>query len=117
MGIESFFVVPIEIQQPVIVTDRYGNPQEDWDNATKIETTGWLQDLSSYEALGNRDTISVSSMLYLATGTDINAHDRVVADGVTYEVDGVPKIARTPLGEHHLEATLRVFDDSRGGGS
>lgn len=46
-------------------------------------------------------------LLYLPAGAVIGPHDRVVVDGVTYEVDGVPYRALNGSGgEHHVEAHL-----------
>jgi hypothetical protein len=38
--------------------------------------------------------------------TVITARDRVVIDGVTYEVDGQPRNVWTPRGSHHVRVNL-----------
>lgn len=114
MGIDTFFITSMTIQRASATTDRYGDDVADWTSPTTTVVSGWLHDLSSFESYGNRDTTSVSAQIFLPSGTDITSGDRVVIGGITYEVEGAPNVARTPLGEHHLEVSLRIFDDARG---
>jgi hypothetical protein len=104
------------ILRPSVVTDRYNDASLDWDTPTETPVSGWLHDLSSFESLGNRDTTQVSAQFFCPADTDLRSGDRIRDDqnGVVYEVDGVPNVARTPSVDHHLEASLRVFDDVRG---
>lgn len=52
---------------------------------------------------------SMSKWLLLLPPTAVlGQRDQVVADGVTYEVDGPPVVQRTPSGPHHIEARLRL---------
>jgi hypothetical protein len=113
MAIEDFFVTPMMIVTPGTTTDRYNNEMPDWDNASTVDTNGWLQDLSSVETLGSRDTVTTSARAFLPTDVEIAPTDRVVIDGATYEVDGAPITARTREGPHHLEVTLKLVEDTR----
>jgi hypothetical protein len=56
---------------------------------------------------GGPRTEQTSWLLYLPAGAVIGPQDRVVVDGVTYEVDGQPYRALDGAGaEHHVEARL-----------
>jgi len=92
-------------------TDRYNNPEPDWDHATEQDTAGWLQSTSAIEQLGDRDTVISYHTLYLPADAPVQATDRLRIEGITYEVDGVPRTARTPSGPHHLELSLQVVED------
>lgn len=88
--------------------DRYGDSSKTWTSATSTVTKGWLSQASSQEPTSPGRVAEVTTwQLYLPAGTDIEASDRVVIDGTTYEVDGPPNRARRPSGEHHVEARLR----------
>lgn len=92
--------------------DGYGNLTPVWDLPTvhraRLEQVG-----------GSEVTVGASVQvadwdLYLVSEDDaarqIKGRDRVLADGVTYEVVGPPTIHRAPRGKHHVEARLRVVE-------
>ena len=115
MPIEDFWVNPLTVINPGSTTDRNGNVLLDWANPTsEIDTAGWLQDITGSEVQGGRDTLVSTHTLYLPPDTLINGQSRVVLDGLTFEVTGPPKTARTPEGPHHLELSLRLVDALQG---
>lgn len=102
----------VTILRPAAFTDRYGDSIPDPDSATSTEVLGWLSQTSATEPTGpGRALVTLTTeILFLPSGTDIEAHDRVEIDGQLYEVDGVPQSAWSPRGEHHIEANLRRVD-------
>lgn len=86
--------------------DRYGNATATFsgdDEAVK----GWLSQTSRTENLDGREAQIEETVLFLAAGSDVTGVDRVTIDSVSYMVDGPPRRAWTPRGEHHVELTLR----------
>lgn len=56
---------------------------------------------------GTPTTEQVRWLLYLPAGASLGPQDRVVIDGITYEVDGIPFRPLDGAGvEHHVEARL-----------
>lgn len=108
MSFETMMVTPVTIRRPGAGTDRYGDTGPDWTSATDVDTTGWLAQLDDGEDFANRDAYTSTWRLFLRPAETLSAGDRVISDGVTFEVDGPPQHARTPTGIHHIEATLRA---------
>ena len=89
--------------------DRRQNEAVDWSAATETTTVGWLAQTSGTETRDGRDGQVSTWALLLPADASITALDRVVVDGVTYEVDGPPRSARRPgRGVHHVEVTLKL---------
>lgn len=108
MSIARLLTQPVVILRARVSANRYGDDIVDWANTDETSTLGWLTQLSGREVLGTRDAQVSDWKLYLAADVDIDAGDRVLADGVTYEVDGPPHHAHTPRGPHHIEVALHA---------
>lgn len=104
----------VTILRPATITDRYGDsiPDPNSSHATTTEVLGWLSQTDATEPTGpGRALVTLTTeILFLPSGTDIEAHDRVEIDGQLYDVDGEPRAAWSPRGEHHIEANLRRVD-------
>lgn len=108
MSLATLMSRTVTIVTPGVRVDAYSDNQPDWTTATSVATVGWLAQTSTLEDLDGRNATSSLFSLTLPAGTAIFNKDRVVIDGVTYEVDGSPTSAHTPAGEHHLEVPLKV---------
>lgn len=115
MPIEDFFVHPVTIVEPGITIDRYGDDRPDWDMAFETDTQAWVYDLTNLEVLGDRDTNVLTKKLRLPASSPITAASRLIIDGNTYEVDGEPRIARTPSGHHHMVVQAKAIDPEQDG--
>lgn len=107
MPIADFFVVPLTIVNPADKTDRYGNTVDDWDNATTLATKGWRAQVTSSELNDNRSGTVTTETLLVAAGTDVTPRSRVTVAGEQFDVEGDPRHALTPSGEHHIKLTVR----------
>lgn len=116
--IDDFFVHDVTILRAATVTDGYGDSAHTWTGSTSKVTKGWLAQIQETEAGAfgasagaGRALLAVTrDVLRLPIDTDITAYDRVVVDGITYEVDGKPRRVWTPRGAHHLKVNLRAVE-------
>lgn len=108
MSLTSLMVRPVTILTAGTRTDGYGDTTLDWTSPTSESSNGWLAQQSSSDSLDGRNATTTALVLDLPAGTPITAQDRVVIDGVTYEVSAGPMSAWTPRGEHHIECQLRL---------
>ena len=86
-----------------------GRTERDWSSATSATIHGcaFVRPRSGSDWADPARTRSLEWLLLAPTGSDVRAGDRVVRDGVTYEVDGVPTERRSPTGAvSHLRAEL-----------
>jgi hypothetical protein len=88
--------------------DEYGNQIPG--DVSVITIVGYLEQMESVETLNDRDTIVSSWHAYLPAGTDVNAFDRIVFGGQTFEVDGAPWQVYNPrvTSVSHIQAKLKV---------
>lgn len=110
MSLATLMVRTVTVITAGTRTDAYGDPQPNWATATEATVPGWLATSTSIETLDGRDATSTSLTLTVPAGTAVTARNRVRIDGRTYEVDGEPRSAWTPRGEHHIEMLLVVWD-------
>jgi hypothetical protein len=105
-------VVPVTILRPTVTTGVYGDENRDWSNPTTTTTTGWLGPVSSSEPVerGRDQLVTTTDVLMLEPTEAVDVIDRIIVDGITYEVNGHPVRARTPRGVHHLEVPLRAVE-------
>lgn len=91
-------------------TTDHGNVVPDWGAPDSLTITGCdVQPGASQEDLANRDGVLIRWTVYGPYDADVNARDRVVWDGATYEVDGNP--ARWQgLGLDHTVILLKDWD-------
>lgn len=108
MTIESFFVVDATILRAGTRTSRTDEELADWSDTTSTNVKGWRSQEATSEPTGpGRLLVSVTrEVFYVPADTDVTEHDRIAIDGVTFDIAGKPRTARTPRGEHHLELTL-----------
>ncbi|MEU7177032.1 MULTISPECIES: hypothetical protein [Streptomyces] len=104
------------IVRPARTQDRYGNPADDWPNATRTAVYGRLV-ARAVGRLGNgevhtvgRTAVEQSWALILPAGTDIAARDLVEIDSGTFKVEGHPIRRRTMRREHHITASLKAVE-------
>lgn len=109
--VESLFVIPATVLNPLGQDDGYGNLIDDWDNAESTELMVWLAQNMRSEDIVGRDARLSTWVLYAPEDAPITAKSRVIAHDVTYRVTGPPWVAVDPLGtDGHLEATLTQTD-------
>jgi hypothetical protein len=93
-----------------LVADGYGSLTErDWTNAVSTTITGVsLQPMPSSEYERGREAVLTAWRLYAPAGTDLEAGDRIVYDGDTYDIEGDSQNWPSPTGQlDHVEAVLR----------
>lgn len=92
-------------------TDDYGNPIDDWANATRItvENCGLAPRTEPESGSPDAPAAIIGFTLYAPPGTSIATIDRIEARGVTWEVDGIPGEWRNPFTgtDFGLEVALR----------
>lgn len=86
--------------------DEYGEVADTFTAGTSYPCR--LEFRTGTENLNDRDTQLAGYLLFLPPEAVLDGHDRVVVDGVTYEVDGPPLKQSTPRGVHHIEARLKT---------
>jgi len=97
-------------RSPSDTEDDYGNLLPD----ESVSSTVCEFQRSASRATGRNENTEINELaesrarIYLPVGTDITAGDRVIIDGLTYEVDGEPDAVRNPRTQKmsHVEASL-----------
>lgn len=110
MSIERFFTTCVTIIEPGSASDGYNGAALDWDNPRSARREmGWLTQVNTTEQIGGRDITVTGFQLTLPACTSISSKARVLSDGVTYEVDGLPdSTPQTLSGRSHVVVRLRV---------
>lgn len=109
MSLPTFATQTVTVQRAGLVTD-HGAQVPDWTNPTVHAVTGCsVQPAGGSEDRVNRDAVTTQFTLYAPLDADVRATDRVVFDGVTFEVDGPPRRWATGVLDH-IEANLRVVN-------
>lgn len=82
----------VEIWRAPLIEDAYGS-KRDWPNAVRVASVpGSVQPYQDSEQAIDRETTKTLQRVYLRPlGMDIESTDRVLVDGLWYEVDGVPR--------------------------
>jgi len=88
--------------------DAYGNPPKTFGDP--VPYRGRLEEASESEMLTDEDKQVGHWRLFLPPAAVIGGLDRVTAQGKTFEVDGPPKVHRTPRGPHHIEVQLLLVE-------
>lgn len=113
MSLSSLLSIPITIKRAGSSTDRYGNANIDWAHPTLTTVSGWL-DINQRrmeEDDKNRSGGEMDGSAYLPAGTDVESTDRLLIDGSTYEIFGIPApIYRPGWGVHHIECRIKRFE-------
>lgn len=97
----------VTVVRAPLTTDRYGNEQRDWSNATRTDYRAWIEHRSGDEETEDRDTAVTQWLLILPRTADIVYTDRVEYGSRVFEVVSLPDTKHTPRGVSHIECTLR----------
>lgn len=108
MSLASLLTRSVTILTPGTTTDRYHNDVLDWASATEASAKAWVSQASAAEDHDHRDATVTTLAATFAADAPLTPQSRVVVDGQTYEVVGVPNVAYTPRGAHHTECQLRA---------
>ena len=95
----SFMTDSVTVVRPGSTTSR-GSTVPDWANATcKAVSDVQVTPLSTVQDRDGR-VLQVSDRFTLRApyGADIKAGDRIIHDGVTYEIEGDPRSTKSPTG-------------------
>lgn len=110
MSLDQILNIPITIQRAGPGPDRYGNTNLDWTNPTSVTVNGWLDtnQRKMREEIANRDEIESDGNAFLPAGTDVLGTDRLIINGITYQIYGVPApVYRPGWGLHHVECRIK----------
>lgn len=110
MTLTSIMVHSVTVVRAGTATDRYGNAEKDWTNATHTHAVAWIAQRNASEVLGNREAQVGQWVGYFPEGVPIAGGDRVEWGDYTFEVDGPPHPAWSPRGPHHIEAQLLLVE-------
>lgn len=92
---------------PGASADDYGNAVPDWGSgAARHDEPALLQQTAATEVTVDRDMVTSDWLLFLLPTAVITATCRVLVEGRTFEVVGLPAVLRTQRGPHHIEARL-----------
>lgn len=96
------------IRDGVPTRDAYGNDVPGAPTSVSIHGCAVLPRnvRASDEFTDGRDQVRTTRILYAPAGTDLTPTDRIVRNGVTYEVDGDPAVYPGTLA--HLEVNLKA---------
>ena len=98
-----------------LIAGPYGNEERDWDNAPPgVVYPAEVQPVSSTEDVVNIQQTQTRWRLFLGPDADLEATDRIVWDGDTYEVDGEVERWKRRGTLHHHQAVLLLVDLSDG---
>jgi hypothetical protein len=86
-------------------TDRYGNLIVE--EVTGVTEPARVQEISADEEIVNRDTTVTAYRIFLLASSVVTELSRVVWEGRSYRVKGVPWVVDGRLGPHHVEAILQ----------
>lgn len=88
----------VTVQRGTVTSGRRNDTAIDWTNPTVHTVAGCLiAPRSTSENLDGRQGVIVGVTVYMPTGTDVLATDRLVIRGKPYEIDGEPGDWRSPL--------------------
>lgn len=109
MSLRSLLTQTVTVQTHTAgADDVFGNQADTFPSSRTYRAR--LEQTAEDEQVVDRDTLRTDWLLILPPEAQISGRDRVVADGVTFEVVGPPAVQRTPRGPHHIEARLTVVD-------
>jgi hypothetical protein len=75
--------------RPAATTDSFGNPYYDWSTATTTDVTGCsVQPVPAREVIVGRETVVSRWQVWAPSTATVEATDRVVYSGDTYDIDG-----------------------------
>lgn len=95
-----------------LIPDAWGDYAPDWGYgyaATVTIACRIEQETGTEAADETRDALVRTATMWTNTA-GVRGRDRIVADGLTWEVQGPPALVRSATGTHHLAATLRLVE-------
>lgn len=100
----------ITVKRPKMVDSR-GTQVPDWSKATSHTVTGCsVQTGQTSEDRDGRTATALLGTVYLPTGADVKAGDRITFGGNTYVVQGEPMEWRSPTGAvSNLQVRIAVW--------
>ncbi len=113
MSLDQILNIPMVIQRAGSTKDRYGNSNIDWSHPVSTPVVGWLDtnQRKMQEDGKDRDQTESDGNAFLPPGTDILGTDRLVINGSTYQVFGIPApVYRPGWGLHHIECRIKRFE-------
>lgn len=106
MGLpESLLIHSVTWIAPTVTTDAYGNEKRTYGSGTAI--SGRMQQDHATEPLSDGRDPLVGRWTLFTNEDGISGFDRIVYDGVTFEVDGPVTPSSDGAGFHHAEVLLR----------
>jgi hypothetical protein len=84
----------------------YGGQDTDWSNPGTAVYPAEVQPISQTEDVAGQQRTQTRWRVFLPPSADVLATDRIVWDGVTYEVEGEVERWKRRGVLHHLEAVL-----------
>lgn len=100
----------VEVLTAVVETNSVKATVKNWDDATAVEVDGCsFQPAQGGEDNRNRSAVQYSARLFMPDGTAIEATDRVLHKGRTYEVASEPLRHEAGLMTDHVEVNLNVW--------
>jgi hypothetical protein len=93
-----------------LVSAGYGNSARDWSAATGTEFTVHWSARAVSEVVGDEPRTVTRGKILGGPDLDLEASDRVLFDGDTYEVDGEIMRSYRQGQLHHVRAMLRRID-------
>jgi hypothetical protein len=93
-----------------LVDAGYGNMARDWDNAAEQDFVVHWSAQSVNEVVGDEPQTVTRGKIFGDATLDLEATDRVLFDGDTYEVDGDVMRSYRVGQLHHVRAMLRRID-------
>jgi hypothetical protein len=81
-----------------------GDPLLNWATATTTDYPGELQPLSSTENVVAQQRTDSTHRAFLPADADVKATDRLLHQGLYFEIDGEPEVWRFGGRVHHVEA-------------
>jgi S-adenosylmethionine hydrolase len=100
MSFDSLLNQSATIRRLTGAVDRYGNVEKTYENDETIRVRVDHQNASEIEI--NAGSTTTTARIYTRY-LDINAHDELVIDGVTWRIIGEPIVRQTASLFHHLE--------------
>src|SRR6266550_887635 len=89
--LQSMFTITFQILRQAKISDAYGdNRLGDW--AVNSIVLGWLDTnlKKEFEQIANRDYAISDGLCFLPPDTDITDVDRILVNGITYQIFGIP---------------------------
>lgn len=120
MSLAGLLCHEVTILRPATTTDRYGDQvatltgARRWTSPARVVQTDRAENSTGRRVLTaqheTRQARITDWLCYLPAGTDVTALDRIVWNGLTFEVRGVPNRAPDRRSEHHVECDLTRVD-------